>query len=703
MREGKDHQSWLSGQLVNNRVEGKVVTGSLATSKCSVTIRPKADQDPSKLRMSRTPLGVHPRSLLDSFGVANCVVEGLVAALVPWCSDCNVKAVRRTVDSVCISEEVAGFFVLGIAEHDAEVSLTEQLELLGLDRAVINGSLVHRDDLLDVAVGEPVVAIHAGSERESMEQSVERWFERGGGPLRLYQFADRHSSGRLLGEISNSWGCETCVRSFAVVTLGSINAFSECARCRGEAWLEQRTVSGGVAWQECGECLGIGFTHNLTNYKVGEVPYFHLRGITFGELEEHLVSYVAESAKFDVRLICRSGFADYPIAAPVELLSDGEKALLTMTIAALSGYRGAPLVVDLAALGLQNDKAADAGSEIFGSGVPLSISATPTLLSEIPPGAASDEWIAVTGTDDGVLSFESLRFPVGEVSLITGPSGTGKSFLLREIIGHRFTRRKKLSTLCHFGPCNELLYVDPLADESITLGCLLGLTSSIAKSYSSTNSARLFGYEAVDFLPKKTVKVIALEQSDDFDWRRERVTLNSVTYPKLLACDLPTARKVLWADDLVDLVLSRLSDDLAPTWNLGMSVTEIPLPHRRFLLMYSALLRFLIPNKSSSKRSSVLRPQRPLILLDRPFAVSPQQGTELRRLMSEVCLRGGTVICADSLQGVESGFNYVVRLSPNSGGRVTAGEKSSVPDGKLLHQQLCRSAVVADVLNGCAS
>jgi hypothetical protein len=699
MREGKDHQSWLSGQLVDSALEGSAVINSLALGESVVTIRPKADQDPSKLRMFRTPLGVHPRSLLSGFGLENSVVEALVGALVPWCPHCNSRAVRQTVDSIPVSHEEQGFFVLGIAEHESGITLSDQLELLGLDRAIINSSLVHQDDLQEEAVGEAVLAIHAVSEKRSVERSVAQWFERGGGPLQLYVFADRHSNGRLLGALSNSWGCETCSRSYPVITLGVVNAFPECVRCRGEGWLDQRSVSGGTVWQECGDCRGLGFEHRLSHYKVGEVPYPSLRRIPFGELEQLIGSGIDESLKLDLRVICSSGFAAYPLAAPVDLLSDGEKAVMTITIAALSGYRGMPLAIDLAALGLQNETAAD----IDATGVPLYISATPTHLSAIPPGLTKGEWLSVVGADEGVLFFESLRFPIGEVSLVTGPSGTGKSFLLREIIAQRFSRRKKLSAVCNFGSCNELIYVDPLADQSITLACLLGLSSSIAKSYAATSSARLFGFDEKDFMPKNSTIGIVPEQNGDFDWRLERVALNSVTYPELLSCTLKEAHKVLWADDLVDLVLSRLAQELHLTWTLGMPVTEIPMPHRRFLHTYSAILRFLVPHKGSSRRSSVLRSKRPLILLDRPFAVSPEHGVELRRLMSEVCLSGGTVICADSLQGVESGFNYVVRLASSPGeGLLTRGTRSS-RDGKLIHQQLCRTAGIAEVVTRCVS
>jgi hypothetical protein len=116
---------------------------------------------------------------------------------------------------------------------------------------------------------------------------------------------------------------------------------------------------------------------------------------------------------------------------------------------------------------------------------------------------------------------------------------------------------------------------------------------------------------------------------------------------------LVEAGSILWTNDAIAAVVDRLPEELKSAVTFGDAVTTVSPPARRFLEVYSPLVRALA-SKGSLKGD--------LFLLDAPFGTSASYQTAIVHCIKELQERGATIVCAGVPETLENIFSSVVRL-----------------------------------------
>jgi Zn-finger nucleic acid-binding protein len=557
--------------------------------------------------------------------------------------------------------------------------------LLGAERAVIDGALVRRDEI-GGRCGEPVLHLVDVAQRDEFVREVEIWFSRGGGALRLVHFGSRDAVGVELQKVFKHWRCPTCKSSFASPTRQLIEDASPCPRCRGEGWLvveDERFVA-------CEDCDGFGSVSQFAAYKVGAVALKKLSGVTLRDVVTELPS-LSHLDRERLLCVCDAGFSRYPLGAPVELLSKGERVLATIVSATLSGIDGLSLAVDVGGLGA-SDAWCDSLRRVE-SKIPLKLfSAQPDNVPAPPRSEPSAEVFTLRDLFLGPLSIDSISFDISRASLLQGAAGSGKTLFLQET-ARRFAKRKKLAHLASFGALKRCHLIDAYDSGDRTVLELLGLSAELASEAARSRLARERGLSDDDFLVGRSKLVCSAcsgipavrdercPQCDGglFDRRVGEVMVNNVAFGDLLRRPLAEVGSVLWANDAIAAVIDRLPDTLKTTVSLGDAAGTFSPPARRFLKVYAPLIRIL-STKGSLKGD--------LFLLDVPFGTSSAHQAAIIHCIRELQERSATILCAGVPETLENLFSSVVRLRPVDSG---------AQDGKLSRYFDVRMAQKSEV------
>jgi len=634
-----------------------------------VVVNPAVTPRP-RLKFRRSPLGVIAPTLIEALGVQDLLTDALLANLRPRCPSCGCLTERSEhIDpQLWPAQGYVAAVVDGIEER---LPLEEQCELLGAERAVVDGALVRRDDSSG-RCGEPVLHLVDVAQRDEFAREVEIWFSRGGGALRLVHFASRDVHGVDLQKVFKQWRCPKCAHSFASSSRQLIEEAPSCVRCRGEGWLvveDERFVA-------CEDCDGFGSVSPFAAYEVAGVALKQVSGMALGDVVVGLPS-LSLLDRERLLCVCEAGFGRYPLGAPVDLLSKGERVLATIVSAAISGIGGLSLAVDVGGLG-----ASEAWCDSvrrFESKIPLKLfSAQPGSVVSSPRPEPSAEVFTLRDLFLGPLSIDSISFDISRTSLLQGSPGSGKTLLLQET-ARRFAKRKKLAHLASFGALKRCHLIAGHENGDRTILEILGLSAEFASEAARSRQARERGLSNDDFLlgrsklvcsacsGKPAVQGEPCSQCDGslFDRRVGEVMVNNVALADLLHRPLAEVGSALWANDAIVTVIDRLPDTFKATVALGDAAATLSPPARRFLEVYAALVKCL-STKGSLKGE--------LFLLDVPFGTSSAYQTAIIHCIRELQERAATIVCAGAPETLENLFASVIRLQ---------SVDSKAQDGKL--------------------
>jgi excinuclease UvrABC ATPase subunit len=351
---------------------------------------------------------------------------------------------------------------------------------------------------------------------------------------------------------------------------------------------------------------------------------------------------------------------------PRDLLSKGERALLTLISAKISGLSGTTLAIDQGDIGLDSETLS---AVLKGGKEPRSLLIAPKWVEARSdnPALASDAEVTLRDVERGPLQAESLTFDIGGLVMIKGGIGTGKSLLLDEI-QRRFVKRRKLGHLASFGVLKKSFLVRATDSPAGVVCDLLGVEQEIAAEAARMRQAQERGLTEADFLLasskhrcsgcKKGYNGLESRCPDCdgtlFDAHVATVLVNGVRYGDLMRQSLKEVSQSLWSNDVITSLLKELPETLLNSLSLGAPVSECDPSIRRFLSVFAAL------HVGRICQGDV---RNALFLIDNPFGVAPSYQSLMLRCIRGLSREGATIVCAGVPEALESIFSSVIRLS----------------------------------------
>ncbi len=624
-------------------------------------------------RLRRSEVGVLHRSLMEQFGLYEAILDFVVQELTPRCPSCGTLA-ERPVSLRSLGLPESGFVVACELEDSSNVSLKDRCELLGAERAVVGGHLVRADSLQDEE-GESIIAVAAVQDRAHFDREVERWFSRGGGDVRVLHFADRAGSGMELLRCSRSWRCATCRSPFEAPSRQTLNEAVPCPTCRGAGWLAVE----GERLAACRDCGGFGSLDVCRRFDFGGVELQHVASLTFAELLQRVKARSDADANGELaerlRVVCESGFSEYPIGAALDLLSQGERTLVSITVGKLSKLDGVLYVVDGAVV--RGERAEEMSPSAYAD-VRVVIPVTPPIAA-VHSKLGNKESIVLQDIVRGPLRIAEVAFPVGALSAIQGAIGVGKSLLLATV-AERFSKRRTFahnSTFASLKRCHRL----PIENDrdGVVLD-LLGLSTEFAAEIARTKEAKRAGILGQDLvLPHSLYRCgecAGVGQGSEgepcgacggdlFDWRVADIQVAGVTVGRALQMTIRELGDLFWASDRLSYVFKRFPGQYGAELRLHTPSRTLSPEIRRFLRVWGGLVGVLSGQRTAKPGALA----GDLVLLDAPGPQLEAHLAEIGGLLSEVCGAGATVIYAGMPESLESQCACVVRLALSAFGR----------------------------------
>jgi hypothetical protein len=641
------------------------------------------------------PLGVLPQTVVDVLGLSPSLYEYILKHLVPYCSACSSETQPPvSIDKLTLPSE--GFLALVVADDESGVSLRERCEWLGSERALVQEILVRAEDLVSDD-GEPVIVVVPASSAPSLDVEVSRWFSRGGSDLRLMHFASRAARGLELGRLSGYWSCPGCKARFSKPTRALLESAPPCKTCSG---LYKGLASPEAGWLlddakrpvACRDCDGFGVVTEMANYRVLGVPLRHVMALTTTEFRAR-AGGLPEPLQGQLATVVACGFGDYPLGAPVDLLSQGELALLSVLSGELSGFIGARYMLDAAMMGSLCGAAAEHESVpsivcVRPAQLHLSETSEPRALTTDKPG----EDIVLRDVQIGALHTREIRFPRGAMTVVRGSTGSGKSLLV-SVIASRFAQRNKMAHCASFGSLKRCSVVKAGVDTTQTALGALGLAQEVAKEIARTRRAQELGILEEDLvLPQSRYRCGSCHggasrdggdqvpcaecQGALYDWRVAELVLAGKTVGELLATPLTRLQSVMWGSDWLESVVHSFPTELRDRVTLGTPLAILSQPEARFLSVWGGLMEVLSVAGAARGKNRITPLAADLVLIDGPCVMPVTQMQEIHKLLIAMRDMGATLVYADIPEGLESLGSCVLELQARA---IQYGERASRP------------------------
>jgi hypothetical protein len=633
-------------------------------------------------RCVQTPVGVLPRSIVELLGVSEGLSEYIIERLTPYCDACSVEA-TPPADIARFAIPAEGFLALVVADDDSGVPLRERCEWLGSERALVHESLVRVEDLVSDD-GEPVVVIVPATSATSLSGEVSRWFSRGGSELRVMHFASRIAKGLQLGRLSGHWSCPRCTAMFLQPSRAALEGAQPCKTCSGIAKGLERLDAGWMLDDAkrivaCRDCDGFGLETEIANYRVLGVPLRQVMVLTAQEFCAR-AGELPEPLQGQLEAINACGFGAYPLGAPVELLSQGELALLSVLSGELSGFTGVRYLLDAAIVGNRYGATAElvrAPSIVYARPAQLH----PPEAGE-PPALMTNERsedIVLRDVQIGSLHTREVRFPCGTMTVVQGPTGSGKSLLV-SVVASRFAKRNKLAHCASFGSLKRCSVVRADVGTAKTVLEALGLSQELAKEIARTRRAQELGILEEDLiLPQSRYRcgvchggvngeVTTLGPCTEcrgalYDWRVAELGLAGRTVAEVLSTPLEHLQGAMWGSDWLESVIRDFPVELRDRVALGSSLALLSQPEARFLAVWGGLIKVLSVVGAVRGKNRAVPLATDLVLIDGPCLMPVTQMQEIGRLLIKIKEMGATLVYADIPEGLESLGSCVLELS----------------------------------------
>ncbi len=643
-------------------------------------------------RCKQTPLGVLPLSLIELLGVFEGIFDHIIARAAPYCLACSNEAIPPVdIDKFAIPAD--GFLALVVVDDDNGVSLQERCEWLGSERALVHGVLVRTEDLVSDE-GEPVIGIAPVANAISLQLEASNWFSRGGGELLLVHFPSRTATGVELGRLSGYWSCPCCKARFQQPSRVAIESAPLCTTCSGssraaelKSYKSRAIRHGDLGWLQddtkrlvaCRDCDGFGVVTDLANCLVFGVRLRHVLALTTTEFCA-LAGVLPEPLQEQLSKIIACGFGDYPFGAPIGLLSQGELARLSVLSAELSGFSAVHYLLDAAMISSQ-----ESGTALDQLNPPSIFYARPPQLppcevsesSELATKKASVD-IVLRDLQVGVLNIHELRFPAGLMTVLRGPTGSGKSLLL-SVVENRFAKRNKLAHSVSFGALKRCSMVRAAVDTDQTVLNALGLEKELAREISRTRRAQELGVLEEDLiLPNSRYRcgfcnggasqeqgmcgVCAECQGGLYDWRVAELGLAGRTVGELLSMPLKDLQGISWSSDWIESVVREFPEGLRDGVSLGTALASLGQPETRFISIWGGLMKVLAGSSAVRGRERAVALAADLVLIDGTSVMPVSHVQETAKLIIKIRDMGATIVYSDMPQGLESLSAYVLEL-----------------------------------------
>lgn len=650
-------------ERVDLDVFGSTVAFSTVVFVCPSTSRP------SHPRMLRAELGVLPHSLMHQLELFDPIVEVVVSGLHPRCDSCGELALRPThLRDLVLPLE--GFLVASVGDDQETLSLKERCELLGVERAVVGERLTRVDDLNNEE-GEAVLAVIASNQRASLEEEIDRWFRRGGSELNIRLYPDRSSHGVLVGSVSRSWRCPSCSRALESPSRQDLSKLPPCERCRGDGWIlsEGRYVA-------CRDCEGFGSCASVRNFSFQEISLSSLAALSFRELLVRIRQGISTDASALLRqkleIVCDGGLGDYPLGAAVEMMSQGERSIVSAVVVALSRLSDVSLVVDGESLGMGVSEEIPVALRPFVKVVIPETRHIPARRRVQAEGVALD----LRAIERGPLSIPRISFPIGGITSIRGPVGSGKTLLLATI-AERFSKRNKLAHLCLFPGLKRCHRIAGIEEGYEFVLDLVGLSEEIAHEITRTRAAKEAGLQIKDALFQSSSFRCAecsgsaiVSQGGPcsrcggaiFDGRITNLPLLGSSVGEVLTMPLRDLVHLAWGGSTTIAVIERLIQHGMGDLRLSSSAQAVSPPAARFLAVEARLCRVL-PSSAQGK-GGAQRARGELVLLDGPRVMTSYQESAVLESLDRLRSEGATVLYADMPQGLRESCDFMVCLTP---------------------------------------
>ena len=614
-----------------------------------------------RLKIRHTALGALAPTLLEAMGLQEIVWDAVISKARPRCERCNILAERsEAIDSTLWPSQ--GYVALVVHGIDDSISLREQCELSGFDRAVVSGRLVRVEDLGDEE-GEPVLRLLSVSERADAERVLEEWFSRGGVTVRLQHFVSREAQGTELQKVFRSWRCPHCSQSFAILSAQALEESESCQRCRGEGWLlieDDRLVA-------CEDCDGFGKVTHFSRYEFLERRLTSTASLPLSRVLPEIKEEIPGTEARRLEILSETGLGSYPIGVPEALLSRGERILATLASVQISKPHS--LLVVVAGADGESERIVSAVSALGPDRAKI-VSPLSWAPEHSPALTSSEEIFTVRDVTRGPLSVPSLSFTRGALTVVQGEPGAGKTLLLREIY-KRFAKRKKLAHLSSFGSLRKCLVVEnPNSPRGIVLD-LLGLGPDFAAEVAKTRGAKERGIVEADLLTASSKNLcghcrdgteVFVDQcpvcgGGIFDSRVGSLLVGKMSVSEILRRPLSEVVSVLSLNDSVMAVLSKIPQEVRCSLTLGTPVLSLEPALRAFLVTISVLGRCMGLGSN---------PKETLLLMDRPLSTTASFQKLILDSMVEFVGAGGTLICAAVPKALEKVASSVIRLVPSA-------------------------------------
>jgi len=625
------------------------------------------------IRMHRTEVGTAPRSVVGVLGLFDHVIDYIIRNLKPRCAQCECDAVEpKTLESYRVP--TTGVIALSVVDSDSDVPLRERVELLGVERAYVDGYLVSATDLLHQK-GEPVLCATAAPAIQQVKETADHWFARGGKELRVLHYSSRTSEGSELGTIYNSWSCPHCRRLLPTVSRARALDAPKCTTCRGEGWILAGGRDDGQRWLACRECDGLGFCADFSGYNFHGVKLSQSLVFSFAELRD----LVAQESPGDeivplLSEVCTAGLGPYPLGTVYDLCSPGERMLIAVAQLRLARLEADGCLLDGAygdLSGLSSTSSSGHALSVTRLGVRPGRASLPRL--EVAHDA---QRIVIRDVHHGPLCIDEVTFPRGTVTAICGPVGSGKSLLL-SILSKRFSQRRKRAHVASFGNMQRCWFADGLCDSKGALLSVLDLEKDLANEIAGTRRAKELGILADDLqLPRSKYRceeclggeifrvgeVCATCQGALYDWRVAELPLLGATVGEIVRAPMSQVVAKPWSDSGAEAVFGVLADLGVDELSLGAQAIEISLALRRTLKIAALLARVGSsgPPQKSRARSTDLTNH--LVLLDGPRVLPGKYEEIIGRLLHGLSQRGATILYVSIPEGLESCCQSVLRL-----------------------------------------
>lgn len=609
-----------------------------------------------------------PKSIMLALGLERLLAPLVVRNLAPRCPICHTVAQKSAAFS-SFEVPAEGFVALVIRDGIEDVPLAERCELLGVERAYVEGKVVRTDDISG-RDGEPVLLLVPSSRLSEQHETIQEWFARGGGQLVVVYLVAREELGRELGTLSGGWLCPRCDQNVATLVLADLYDAVPCSRCKGEGWL--RVERGRLV--ACDECDGFGSTAALAHAQFGPVMFRNGAVLTVKDLLGEDFERSAEESRVLHELLS-AGLGRYPIGAPLAMLTSAEKIHLATVSARLSKILGLTCAVDAPAVGLMAG-ATDRETWLYQSDPAIVLfepeyQASPRRLSE----GAGHGCVELRDVMFGSVSAERFSFPIGAASLVQSATRSAIPHLFDEI-EHRFSQRRKYSQVCNFGAIKRCERVDCHDTRFGSVLEMLGLQRALAEGLARSQAARRSGFSVDDLdLAKGAYRCRECLEGDInlkgkecpacrgtlYDWRVSSLPIGASSLGQVMRNNLEQARKVLWAYDVIDTVLSKVPEGLRERLTLVTNPATISAAERRFLVACGALARVLSHKVRGSKKRAPEQAST-LVLIEGAFATTGRYQEILLDLVEEALGSGATVLCSQAPRALECCFRSVVRL-----------------------------------------